>query len=91
MKKLMLGLAIAAVGSAFAVESAYIVGYNTQTLTAGDYNLISLPFAGVDGGSAKLTDVMSGANWNGGETFNDGDQIQVWGFNAQGIGGYTIY
>ena len=70
---------------------ATAVGYNTQTLTAGDYNLISLPFAGVDGGSAKLADVMSGANWNGGETFNDGDQIQVWGFNAQGIGGYTIY
>ena len=67
------------------------VGYNTQTLTAGDYNLISLPFAGVDGGSAKLADVMSGANWKGGETFNDGDQIQLWGFNDKGIGGYTIY
>ena len=68
-----------------------IVGYNTQTLTAGDYTLISLPFAGVDGGSAKLVDVMSGAGWNGGETSNDGDQLQVWSFNAQGIGGYTIY
>ena len=67
------------------------VGYNTQTLTAGDYNLISIPFAGVDGGSVKLADVMSGGNWNGGETSNDGDQLQVWSFNAQGIGGYTIY
>jgi len=68
-----------------------IVGYNTQTLTAGKYNLISLPFAGVAGGNSKLTDAMSGANWQGGETFNDGDQIQVWGYNDKGIGGYTIY
>ena len=73
------------------LEDSNTVGYNTQTLTAGKYNLISLPFAGVAGGNSKLVDAMSGANWNGGETFEDGDQIQVWGYNAQGIGGYTKY
>ena len=60
-------------------------------MTAGKYNLISLPFAGVTGGNSTLAAAMSGSNWNGGETSNDGDQIQVWGFNDKGIGGYTIY
>ena len=91
MKKLAFCAAAAvACGSLLAVESANIVGYNTQTLTAGDYNLISLPFAGVDGGSAKLADVMSGS-WFGGLDSDVGDQLQVWGFNDKGIGGYTKY
>jgi len=53
------------------------VGYNTQTLTAGKFNLVSLPFAGVAGGNSKITEAMSGS-WFGGETSENGDQIQVW-------------
>ena len=57
----MIGLGIAAASlSTFAtgIESANIVGYTTSTLEAGKYNLISLPFAGVDGGNQKLSEAM---------------------------------
>ena len=78
MKKLAFCAAAAvACGSLLAVESANIVGYNTDTLVKGKFNLISLPFAGVSGGAQTLASAMSGS-WNGGETSNDGDQLKVW-------------
>ena len=63
------------------------VGYNTDTLVKGKFNLISLPFAGVDGNNSTLAKAMSGS-WNGGETSDDGDQIQVWNPSTTG---YTVY
>ena len=87
MKKLMFLAAAAACGAAFAVESANIVGYNTGTLAAGKYNLVSIPFAGVTGGTQKLTEAMSGT-WLGGETYEEGDNIRVWSPAGQS---YTIY
>ena len=50
MKKLMLGLAVAAVGSAFAVESSNIVGYSTVDIPVG-YSMFTPVFESVD--SAK--------------------------------------
>ena len=52
MKKLMLGMAIAAVGTAFAVESANIVGYatsdiRTESAATQVFTLMSVPFTGV--------------------------------------------
>jgi len=87
MKKLMFLAAAAACGAAFAVESANIVGYNSSTLAAGKYNLVSIPFAGVSGGTQKLTEAMSGT-WLGGETYEEGDNIRVWNPAGQS---YTIY
>ena len=63
------------------------VGYNTDTLVKGKFNLISLPFAGVDGNNSTLATAMSGS-WNGGEDSDSGDQIKVWDAAA---GGYTVY
>jgi len=56
MKKLMFGLAIAAVGTAFAVESSNIVGYNTLTTDGTRSPLIGLSFTPVSGGSFTLGD-----------------------------------
>ena len=64
-----------------------IVGYNTDTLVKGKFNLISLPFSAVDGGNSTLKAAMSGS-WFGGETSDDGDQIKVWDAS---IGGYSVY
>ena len=86
----MIGLGIAAASlSTFAtgIESANVVGYTTSTLEAGKYSLISLPFAGVDGGNQKLTEAMSGS-WFGGETNADGDNLRVWNPADQS---YTVY
>lgn len=63
------------------------VGYNSSTLAAGKYNLVSIPFAGVSGGTQKLTEAMSGT-WLGGDTYEEGDNIRVWNPAVQG---YTIY
>lgn len=64
-----------------------IVGYNTDTLVKGKYNLISLPFSAVDGGNSTLKAAMSGS-WFGGETSDDGDVLRVW--NAANES-YTVY
>ena len=72
------------------LQTATLVGYNTDTLVKGKYNLISLPFAGVDGNNSTLAKAMSGS-WNGGLDSDAGDQLQVWGYDDKGIGGYTIY
>ena len=78
MKKLAFCAAAAvACGSLLAVESANIVGYNTDTLVKGKYNLISLPFSAVDGGNSTLAAAMSGS-WFGGATAEEGDVLRVW-------------
>ena len=64
-----------------------MVGYNSDTLVKGKFNLISLPFAGVDGGNSTLTAAMSGS-WNGGEDSDSGDQLKVW---DAATAGYTVY
>ena len=63
------------------------VGYNTDTLVKGKYNLISLPFSAVDGGNSTLSVAMSGS-WFGGETSDDGDLLKVWN---PSVAGYTSY
>ena len=56
MKKLMFGLAIAAVGSAFAVESSNIVGYQKITIPTG-YSLFSVTFKDVGGSEYDIQDI----------------------------------
>ena len=63
------------------------VGYNTDTLVKGKYNLISLPFSAVDGGNSTLKAAMSGS-WFGGETSDDGDILRVWDAATEV---YTVY
>ena len=69
MKKLMFGLAIAAVGTAFAVESSNIVGYQTTAAGAdsvmklNQLNLMTPTFLGVSANNYKLGDIkLSGCD-----------------------------
>ena len=56
MKKLMLGLAIAAVGSAFAVESSNVVGYQNKGAAAGDRAMrVVSTFLPINGTAGDLT------------------------------------
>lgn len=61
MKKLMIAAAasIAAVG-AFAVESANVVGYASQTYVGGKWLICATPFQNTTGQSFKLNDLVSG-------------------------------
>ena len=45
--------------SAFAVESANVVGYTTKTLTAGQYGLAAIQFQTTDSQTANLQDLIS--------------------------------
>ena len=62
MKKLMFGLAIAAVGTAFAVESSNIVGYQASNITGGIYYMIAAQFDAVNGNGAGIAikDLVTG-------------------------------
>jgi len=68
MKKVMFGLAAAAAISAFAIESANVVGYTTFSLTGGKQDIAGTPFVSV-GGSAfsiqnlTLSDPTDAADW----------------------------
>ena len=93
MKKLMLGLAVAAVGSAFAVESSNIVGYNTISCAANKYYMLAVDFQST-GASTKtmlLKDFLKG-DYVGATTDTDCPEIQIWDPAAMGgLGGYTHY
>ena len=58
MKKLMFGLAIAAVGTAFAVESSNIVGYTTRNAPQNSYRLAGIQFK-TTANTAVLQDIVS--------------------------------
>ena len=65
MKKLMFVAAIAAMaGSAFCIESANTVGYNTLGLVNGDFNWVCHSFKAVDGRLWTLGDLIPGENFS---------------------------
>ena len=76
MKKLMLGLAIAAVGSAFAVESANIVGYN-NTAARADLNWCAPCFRSIGMNTTDINDIQ--LNDNGAGQVGWGDTMQIVG------------
>ena len=78
MKKLMFAAAVVAGMGAFALESANIVGYNTDTITATKFNMVSVPFEGTDGEGFKINECLSGVNLVGAPTFVGADLIQIW-------------
>ena len=88
---MVLGTAVAGLTCLADVTSANIVGYNSTTHKPGKYNLISLPFAGVAGGTSKLKDALSYINLKGAEDYADADIIQVWSYDEKGNGKYTDY
>ena len=80
MKKLM--IATAAVAAAFGLKaeiaSANIVGFNTDTITATKFNMVSVPFEGTDGQGFKLNECISGENLVGTASSSTADRIQIW-------------
>ena len=57
MKKVMFGLAAAAAISAFAIESANVVGYNTVTINK-QYTILGIPFTGTTGSAMSIQDAV---------------------------------
>ena len=57
MKKLMFGMAVAAAGLAFGLESANTVGYTTRTVVPGSYNMLAIQFnqVGSDSDTANVS------------------------------------
>ena len=75
---MVLGTAVAGLSCLADVTSANIVGYQSNTLVAGKYNMISLPFAGVATGTQKLSEALSGGNWYPNDDMNLADNILVY-------------
>ena len=78
MKKVMFAAAVAAAGGLMAIESANVVGYNTDTITAKKFNMVSVPFEGTDGDGFKLDFCLSGVDLTGTADYSTADQIQFW-------------
>ena len=58
MKKLMFAAALAAAGSAFCIESANIVGYQTSNPLKGEKSMIGVPFMNVTGGNLDIQSIV---------------------------------
>ena len=78
MKKVMFAAAVAAAGGLMAIESANVVGYNTDTITAKKFNMVSVPFEGTDGKGFKLNQCLSGVDLTGTDSPTTADLIQIW-------------
>ena len=78
MKKVMFAAAVAAAGGLMAIESANVVGYNTDTITAKKFNMVSVPFEGTDGKGFKLNQCLSGVDLVGTDSPYTADQVQLW-------------
>ena len=66
MKKLMFVAALAAVGSAFALESANVVGYANDALTSTQWKSVCSQFIKIgskDGSDMKLGELIPGGPW----------------------------
>ncbi len=78
MKKMVLGVALAAAASAFAVESN-VVGYQTISINPG-FNMIAFNFQPLDGTeNVSIQDFISNkGDLVAGSAAGNSDQIQVW-------------
>ena len=91
MKKLMFAAAVAAAGGLMAIESANVVGYNTQSIQGGKMNCVSFQFADLtaSGDLASLANLstsgLTPGVYNTMET--DAPCIMIY----DGAGGYNYY
>ena len=74
----MFTAAVAAAGGLMAIESANVVGYNTDTITAKKFNMVSVPFEGTDGKGFKLNQCLSGVDLTGTDSPTTADLIEIW-------------
>ena len=90
MKKLMFAAAVAAGLVAFGdgIESYNTVGYNTDTIAATKFNMVSVPFESTDGDGFKINQCLSGVNLTGTADPATADLIQIW---DAATGAYEIW
>ena len=92
MKKLMIAAAVAAVGlGATALESANIVGYNSDTIVAKKFNMVAIPFESTNGDGFKLNECLKGVNLVGTDEAATSDQIQIWDATLGGYENWFYY
>jgi len=92
MKKLMTAMAACVfAGAVFAqVESLNIVGYLSQPLTGGNFNMYVVPFEAVGGGDISIPDLLSGDLTPGGGA-GSADNILIWNPATSGYDVYYLY
>ena len=69
------------------VVSSQVVGYTTDAMTGGKFNMNGMVFSNVDGSDIDLND-MTFPNITGSDYLETSDQILVWN---PGTSGYTTY
>ena len=69
------------------IVSSDIVGYSTDGMTGGKFNMGGIVFSNVDGSGINLND-MTFANLTSGEDDSQSDRIQVWN---PATSGYTTF
>ena len=77
--------AICAVAGAWAIESANVVGYETQNIVDGDINMKGFNFEATDGTSLSLND-LTGTGMSMSDDEAEADQVKLWN-----NGGYITF
>ena len=70
------------------IVSSDIVGYSTDSLTSGKFNMNAVVFNNIDGSDVDLNEDVTFANAKGGMDTTDSDTIQVWDATSSS---YTTY
>ena len=93
MKKLMFAAVAAAGLGLFAdgIESANVVGYTSDTITAKKFNMVCVPFEGTDGDGFKLNQCLAGVNLIGSDDASTSDLIQIWDATLGGYENWFYY
>ena len=88
MKKLMFAAALAAIGTAFAVESANIVGYNTLTLNNGGFTGLGNSFVSISETGLKVSTLVPEGylNFLDPDEMSDFTQINFAVIDKDGLG-----
>lgn len=75
------------------ITSANVVGYKADTLTDGNFNMVSVSFNNVDGSSVQLNNgSVTFENFITGFDFSDGpDLIEVWNPETSGYTYHYFY
>lgn len=92
MKKLLTACAACVLAGMVSaqVESVNIVGYMTQPLKGGNFNMYVVPFEAVGGGDVYIPDLLSG-DLTAGASPVQADNIVVWDPATSGYTAYYLY
>lgn len=88
MKRLMFGMAVAAAGLAFGVESANVVGYSTADLRAG-FTMTGPCFLDVGSDAVDITSITVGGDAYEAGASGDTVYINILADDGSGLGNYS--